>query len=257
MVPGTPQAVISEGVGTPSLTNDADLAVTLAYTVRRFGRLEDLDWAADFVARTAETLRAPGKAGEGHVARDDDVEALSVFLRLLVEDAPIPDALSAPVLLAGDVVDTDVMLARSIWCDEMPVAEGFLSDVRAAADTGGYELTHALAATQFMTENGCGDPHRVSALTAELARRTALLLDTPGIADLALEACALLAWTGHRALLPDGLADRVATSMLDDGGWPEQPGGETSDSHATAWGLRCQFELEHGADLAPTTWLLR
>lgn len=254
-VPGTPQAVITNGVGTPSLTNDVDLAVTLAYTVRRFGDTEDLGWAADFVARVTETLRVPDDAGEGDLSPDDDLDALAPFLRLLSEDAPVPEALGGE-FVGGTGVDTDVMLARSMWCDRVPVSEDFITDVGSAGRLGGYELTHALAATQFMVENGCGDARRLGALSDELAGLTAELLDASEIADLALEACALLAWTGHRELLDSGLAGRVADSVLDDGGWPEQPGGSTSDSHATAWGVRCQLELLHGADLEPTTWVL-
>ena len=259
---GPVESVVASASEVESLTRDVDLAIALAYVRRRFGDVDDLewveglDWAEEYVDRTVETLMESDSSGDTDGSSGEDTALLRVFLPLLVEDPPVPPEVPSEVLLSDGSIDTNAMVAAALWCNEVPLPADYSDELLVVAEAGGYELTHALGSLQFLVERECIEPDEAATLADELAGRTATLLEGDGLGDLELEACALLAWSGHDDLLPEDLDDRVEAAYLDEGGWPEIAGGGTPDPHATVWGLRCALELAHGDELPATTWIV-
>ncbi len=220
-----------------------DVALALAYVARRFGHTEDLRWAEELSLDAADDALARR-----------DLATLRPLVRL-VRPAEQPRQIVGDAVEPSGEVNTDAMVMRALWCDAIPIPLDFLADVATVANLGGYELTHALASSQMLVENGC-EPADAARMTSELAPRVADLLAGSEASDLELESCALLIWAGHGDLVPPDYATVVARSRLPDGGWPERLGGIDSDAHATAWGLRCQLELLNDDRLAPTRWVV-
>ena len=218
-----------------------DVALALAYIARRFGHVEDLRWAEETSMATAD-----------EVLDSDELVALRPFVRF-IRPVEQPSRIVGDVIEPSGEVNTDAMVMRALWCDVIALPPDYLSDVATAADRGGYELTHAMASSQLLVENGC-DVADAERLRDGLAPRVAELLAPTEASDLELESCGLLFWVGHGDRVPADYQSIVRRSQLPDGGWPEKVGDDVSDPHATAWGLRCEMELLGGAGLAPTRW---
>jgi len=239
-----PQDVLVAGFDDWTPLDQLDVAITLSYLERRFGERVDLAWSAPIVDGARATVAEEGAEGE-----------LAVFLRFLDEDPPTPAALESELRSGETSVDTDAIVAVALWCDRLDLPGDFFDVLDDAGELGGYDVTHALGASQLLVENGCVDERRGRELVDDFAVPTAELLAEGPLGDLELEACAILAWTGRWDLIPEDLPARVAASQLDDGGWPLQAGDEASHPHATVWGLRCALELEHGATGEPVSWV--
>jgi hypothetical protein len=216
-----------------------DQALSLSYLARRFGEVEEMEWAEELVERSTE-----------EVADDPD---LSIFGRFLASGVDPPSTIEGSVLGQGSQVDTDQMVSRSLWCDRLELPTGFVADLDTAAQQGGYELTHAFGAAQLIVENGCATDD-AAGLRDRLAPAVASLLDSGAAGDLEVQACALLHWAGHPESVPDSYREVVVDARLPDGSWPQGADGEAGDPHTTVWALRCQLEIEH-RELPPTRWV--
>lgn len=243
--PSTPAAVVRSTFDDRSAFSQIDQAMSLAYIARRFGDVQDLDWAQQLVDQSVEDLDSSKGAA-----------AMEPFLRLITPDAPPPEAIDGAVIGPDGAVDGNVLLTRALWCDVIALPPDYLTNLETTAAAGDYQLTHAFGATQLLVENGCGDLAQVSAVQDRLAPQVAELLNESAVSDLPLQACSLLFWAGHGDLAPSGYLDTVRDARLDDGGWPATSGANKSDPAASVWGLRCALELEFGADLPPTPWVV-
>lgn len=239
-----PDAVLLDDSEPRTLLQGVDEAMTLSYLQRRFGDLVDLSWADPLVDDATEALD-----------HDSEGQELAFVGRFFDRDASPPPSLDQTLTGGEQEVDTDAIVAYSLWCDQVDLPDGYLDVLRSTSEIGGYELTHALGGAQLMRENDCLDDDEGARLVDELAVPTAELLATDSPADLELEACAILAWTGRWDLIPEDFAERVADAQLADGGWPLTAGDPQSDRHATVWGLRCALELEFGAEVGPARWI--
>lgn len=263
----TPRGVLTQATPEMGLTEVVDIAIALAYVERRFGGLSDLSWTKGIIEKALEDVRS---------VPDDDADAVAMnsILRLIVAEASPPARQRLVIEDDRGEIDTNAMVTASLWCDRREIPSDFLGALQRAGDQGGYVATHALAAAQLLMENGCEEGPRTVEVRDRLAQLVSLIIPvsptvdpsmnlgesgTAGkaVGDLGLEACALLEWVGHGELIPTGFETTVKQSQLADGGWPLEPGGTVSDAHATAWGLRCLMELEYGAGLEPTPWVMR
>lgn len=249
----TPRGVLVRALEEDYMLEDLDTALSLSYMVRRFGEIEDMEWAEHLVSRVI---------GWASSSTDDDALAMRPFLRLMTADISPVDAGQLDVPSADrredtpDEVDTDVLVAQALWCDRLDSTGWLLEWLPLASAVGDYEATHALAAAQLMIENGCGHRDQVGALRDELASRVAELFDDDAMGDVHYEACALLYWADHRDLVPEWFGERVSGSQLPDGGWSLEDGG-SSDQHATVWALRCSLEIEYAGKIPRPSWVVR
>jgi hypothetical protein len=225
-----------------SMFRQLDQAVSLAYVVRRFGEVTDLAWAQELV----DAAIAAGESGEA-----------DVYLRFLTADATPPPPLEQPLIGPSGDPDTDALITAALWCDQVALPADYLSQLQAVASAGPYRLTHAYGSLQLMVENGCGDRAQIDQISAELAPQVAELLQIEPVADIQLQACSILTWTGRTDLVPADYLEVLRAAQLEDGGWADKPGNSESDPDTTVWGLRCMLELEYGTELEPTQWVAR
>jgi hypothetical protein len=205
--------------------SDLSALVVLDYLQRRYALAGDLAFV--------ET-RGPG---------EDDDARLRTWGRLVgLERRLAPNALGP---LAGAASVEDVVM-HALYCDRVPLPPTFVDFLRAFAERGDYELTHAPLALALARDNGCPlDEAAVVALEARLRAQLRALIGRPRgdrrfePLDVRYEALAVLEDLLSARDVPDAWLADLVSEQQPDGGWRPAPDG-SSRPHPTVlavWAL--------------------
>lgn len=139
--------------------------------------------------------------------------------------------------------------AAALHCDHLALPPTYLAELDGLAQRGGYSLTHALIAAQWLEENHCPAGDEVERFRTTWIPRLAALVDAPKIPDdLRIEAIATLAYVGARPRLRPVWIDWVLKSQRGDGGWGLTQDRADSHPHPTFLAL---WVLLEALDPAP------
>jgi hypothetical protein len=147
----------------------------------------------------------------------------------------------------------DRITAAALYCDEVPVADDYEARLEAIADEGGYGLTHAALAIEWLEENGCDLPSE--ALRDRVIERMAAGLNVDDrLDDIEIESAAFLYYLDRADRVPSGFPEVLLRAQNPDGGWPElwpDTEGKGSDWHPTVLALWVLLESEGRSNGAP------
>jgi hypothetical protein len=173
----------------------------------------------------------------GTVMRTGDPLAnmLAIFRRLMDPSASATaaevEALRMPI---------DQVTAMAIHCQAVPLPADYFLTLDEMVDLGGYALTHAVIAGQWLLENGCAPEATIAerrqryleALVRQIDKEEGLLTDRR------VEAMATLFYLGAGEHARSEWIDFVLQRQLPDGQWPgyaNQP--QTPNAHTTLMAL--------------------
>ena len=210
---------------------DPILAIILDSVRRRFD-LAAVPPQAPYVDAAQQAARDTGA-----VMRTGDklADMLAVFRRLMDPSATVTvadiDALRMPI---------DQVTAMAIHCQTVPLPADYLMTLDEMVDLGGYAMTHAIIASQWLIENGCmpeatiavRHQRHVDALVRQIEK------DDGRLTDRRVEALATLFYIGGGDHARQEWIDFVLQRQLPDGQWPgyaEQP--QTPNAHTTLMAL--------------------
>lgn len=196
------------------------------------------------------------KAAE--VAAGNSTSASAAVYRRLLH----PETRVTPAQIAGLEYKVDKITGPALHCDYLKVSDGYLAGLQDATIEGGYLLTHAVLATQWLMELGCATGKelaqlremQVAAMQAELsptreksgdpADDRILMQATVG-SDLAYELVAMMSYAGYGKVLDPGTAQAILDNQQPDGGWMLNFRRNESHDHATALALWALLEIAH------------
>lgn len=210
---------------------DPILAIILDSVRRRF----ELVAVAPQTAYVDAAQQAARNAGSVVRAGDQLAHMLAVFRRLM---DPAATATAADIEMLRMPIDQ--VTAMAIHCQTVPLPADFLMTLDEMVELGGYAMTHAIIASQWLIENGCVPeatvaarrPQYVDALVRQIEKEEGLLTDRR------VEALATLFYIGGGDHVRQEWLDFVLQRQLPDGQWPgyaDQP--QTPNAHATLMGL--------------------
>ncbi len=212
-------------------TLDPILAIILDSVRRRF-QLAAVPPQAPYVDAAQQAAR---QAGTVMRTGDNLADMLAVFRRLMDPGATVTAAdierLRMPI---------DQVTAMAIHCQAIPIPVDFLMTLDEMVELGGYAMTHAVIASQWLVENGCVAPEaiaarkqrHVDALVRQIEKEDGLLTDRR------VEALAALFYIGGGDAVRQEWLDFVLQQQLGDGQWPgyaDQP--FTPNAHTTLMAL--------------------
>lgn len=209
------------------LPQDPIAWVSLAVIDRRF----ELGAFAGLNARYHEELAAANGA---------DRSTLQVFLRLLDPGATID-----PADLAAITDGIDFLTSRALHCDRLGLPENFQLSLRSAITAGGYHLTHAGLALQWIEENRCDTPWSRRLRVLAIQRMASIPEPDKRVTDLELEAATFLSYMGREDLLTPGFVESVLAAQRPDGGWSPDSALEPDEVHWHPTSLALWLLLEH------------
>ena len=142
--------------------------------------------------------------------------------------------------------EVDKLTVPALYSDRGSLPDGYMSELTAAANNGGYMLTHALLATIWLQDNHC-DPG--TDFREYLYHASAGLIDGDTVVtDLELEAAAFLCTAGQGALVDTTFVQSVINSQTYDGGWSYSSGTTVSSNwHSSVLGLMLLLYVEFPA----------
>lgn len=212
----------------------------------------------DHLVRTFGTSALAGAVGEARRrGRPDGRDGM--LWRLADPSASPPPLSTAPA-------DQDEQrIGRALYCDERPLPEGYLAEVRAFSRRDLFGLNHGVLALQWARENRCplpgADALRVEVAT-ELRRR---LSRERSVGDAEVCMSARLVYVGAADAIPASWIGRVIGAQQAGGAWPGTAGRTDQASwHTTllaVWtllGVRqpdTRGAMVPGADPAPAVRL--
>lgn len=169
-------------------------------------------------------------------------EKCDLYRRLIDPDSPTPVLpKQAPVF-----VRTDLM---ALYCRDGLMPPDFFDRLRFQQKTGGYALTHAALALQWVQDLDClPDLPEYRDLRESLARDLLRLAqDQQMISDVGLEALAFLCYLGEQKKLPRDVADTLRNAQRVDGSFAGRRVARPDEfnDHATLLGLWIFLELQH------------
>lgn len=153
--------------------------------------------------------------------------------------ARLVDPAAAPALdlIAMASNPLDKLALETLYCDRHGIGVNLENRLRELAGHGGYYLTHVTMYVGWALENGCLDEKPAKALFAELGDKlVALITAENGPTDVAMEAIAMLFYTGQGARVQPEWVAQVKKFQREDGGWTHGPMGPTND-HSSLFGL--------------------
>jgi hypothetical protein len=191
----------------------------------------------------------PDRYRSFHAQRADIAHGGDLFERLIDPAFRLPRERLAQV-----PHPVDRFTIEALYCDQLPVPDGYESMLRAMVAKGGYERTHVALAIAWLGENRCA-PH-LPALRAEVAEKMAAGVRNDGrFDDLEYESAAFLYYLGRGDLVPRDFPASLLEAQNADGGWAEHwPGVERSNWHPTVfalWVLLASEGRDNGAPMIP------
>ena len=211
-------------------TPDGPVAyLSLAVLHRRFG-LDDLE-------PMQSRYMAAVEGSEGRAQR-----RLRAFMRLLDPNARV-EAADLDSISEG----IDQLTSRALNCQRYPLPIDFELTLRTAISKGGYALTHAGLALQWLEENTCATPWSRRLQTMAIQKIGKILETDPRVTDLELEAETFLSYTGSKQLIPPGFVESVLETQRADGGWSADSALDPDGGHWHATSLALWLLLEKAA----------
>lgn len=226
--------LISQGSDLPPY-----VPLLLDHMQRRFGL--ELSPEIDAVARQA--------AESGETAAQ-----MRVYLRLLDPEVVITEA-----DLAGLTDEVDRITGPALACDQVALPADYVALLQRAVDLGGYERTHAVLALQWLREHGCIADDAATDLSGRWAEALVESVEAErvsdnGAGDLAIEAMAMLAYTGHADRIEQAWVAHVLAAQNPDGWWPHGINEEVASPHATVLAVWLLTQLAH-PDMPQQPWI--
>lgn len=215
------------------------VALLMDYLRRRFG--------AGIPPDLVDQARVVAAEGEG-------ASQMRVYLRLVDPDVTITrtdlDSLEDEV---------DRITGPALACDQVPLPDGYLELLQRAVDLGEYERTHAVLALQWLREHDCIGEATARDLSDRWAGALVESVESEravgnGAGDLAIEAMAMLAYSGHADRIEEDWAADVIAVQRPDGSWRHGSAGGAGSPHATVLAVWLLSELAN-PDTAPTPWI--
>lgn len=235
-----PQAAIDRAVRALAAEQSLDpiLAIILDSVRRRFD-LAGIPPQTAYVDAAQQAARA-----NGTVMRTGDklADMLAVFRRLMDPGARATvadiDALHFPI---------DQVTSAALHCQTVPLPADFFLTLDEMVELGGYAMTHAIIASQWLLENGCVPaetiavrrPQHVAALLRQIEKEEGQLTDRR------VEALATLFYIGAGDRARPEWLEFVLQRQLPDGHWPgyaDQP--QTPIAHTTLMALWMLLEAQ-------------
>ena len=229
-----PQAAIdraAQSLVAPQASLDPILAIILDSVRRRF----DLTAVPPQAAAVDAAQRAARDGGTVMRTGDNLADMLAIFRRLMdpaaTASAESIEALRMPI---------DQVTAMALHCQAIPLPADFLMTLDEMVQLGGYAMTHAVIAGQWLVENGCVPastmaarrPKQIEALLRQIDKEDGQLTDRR------VEAMAALFYIGGGDQARPEWIDFVLQRQLADGQWPgyaDQP--QTPNAHTTLMAL--------------------
>ncbi len=153
-----------------------------------------------------------------------------------------PDALlSEAEISESSTMRYDRWLFSALSCKERPISEDIRNELALAETTGGYDLTHAYLALQYLKRLECSEED--APLDERIRRVENAMHDEERQAgafnDLSAERAAFLLWGGRRDMVDDAWLMKIKTAQGPTGGWGD--GADAAPNpHTTAlaaWAL--------------------
>jgi hypothetical protein len=167
---------------------------------------------------------------------------LRAFQRLLDADAPV-EAADLEAITEG----IDLLTSRALNCQRLQLPPDFELELRTAITTGGYDLTHAALALQWIEENGCSSAWSRRLHTLAIQQIAKIPDVDLRMTDLELEAATFLFYMGSEQLLPPGFVDSVLETQQPDGGWSGDSALDPDSGHWHATSLALWMLLEQAS----------
>jgi hypothetical protein len=210
---------------------DPILAIILDSVRRRFD-LAAVPPQAPYVDAAQQAAR---NAGTAMRTGDKLADMLAVFRRLMD-----PSATATAADIEALRMPIDQVTATAIHCQTIPLPADFLMTLDEMVELGGYAMTHAVIASQWLVENGCvpaatiaaRKQRNVDALVRQIEKEDGLLTDRR------VEALATLFYVGGGDHARQEWLDFVLQRQLPDGQWSgyaDQP--QTPNAHTTLMAL--------------------
>jgi hypothetical protein len=210
---------------------DPILAIILDSVRRRF-ELAAVPPQRPFVDAAQQAAR---NAGSVMRTGDKTADMLAVFRRLMDPSATVTaadiEALRMPI---------DQVTATAIHCQTIPLPADFLMTLDEMVELGGYAMTHAVIASQWLVENGCVPATTIAAREQRYADALVRQIEKEDglLTDRRVEALATLFYIGGGDHVRQEWLDFVLQRQLPDGQWPgyaDQP--KTPNAHTTLMAL--------------------
>ena len=178
-----------------------------------------------------QALEGARAAARGSLPEDP---SYSMFARLVDADALPPDEseLEDVSQLEGEV------MAAAMYCDQVPLDEGFADAYRSVLAEGRRgDLAHVAYAVGWVRELGCVAPG-MEGLTLELVSQLASDLGGDAVIDdESLSSSAALGYLGRADLIPEPWVEATLAAQRGDGGWAERVDSDGSSWHTTGLAL--------------------
>ena len=240
-----PQAAIDRAIGSLTAQQqslDPILAIILDSVRRRFA----LDAVPPQTAYVDAAQEAARRSGTVMRTGDHLADMLAIFRRLMD-----PSATATAAEIEALRMPIDQITAMAIHCQTVPLPADYLLTLDEMVKLGGYAMTHAVIASQWMFENGCVPEatlaerrqRHIDALLRQIEKEEGLLTDRR------VEALATLFYIGGGAHARQEWLDFVLQRQLPDGQWPgyaNQP--QTPNAHTTLMALWLLLEARAAGD---------
>lgn len=227
------QWLLAQGAGLPP-----DIPLLLDYLRRRYG----LDVPVEVAALVPEALDGEHRS------------TFKVYSRLV--DAGV-------VITAEDLAaltdEVDRITGPALACYEVALPERYMDVLGRAVALGRYERTHAVLALQWLREQGCIDDAEASRLSDLWADDLVKTVEHErgagnGAGDLAVEAMAMLAYSGHAGRMDEAWIVDVLAAQHPDGSWPHGTSDTAPSAHTTVLAVWVLTALAH-PDAPPEPWI--
>jgi hypothetical protein len=181
------------------------------------------------------------------LSNNPDNALLLVFRRIADYSNDVP-----PECFSAVTADVDRITVPALYSDRKELPDNYMSELDAAANSGGYLLTHALLATIWLQENYCELSISNDFAESLYCANARLIGNGSVVNDLQLEAAAFLYLAGQGRREDDAFVRRVIATQNYDGGWSASSDAPAdSNWHASVFGLMLLLHVEFPAASYP------
>lgn len=146
----------------------------------------------------------------------------------------------------------DRITSAALHCKEAGVPEDYEGQLRESAAEGGYPLTHALLAIQWLRERACTTEFDENSLASAFADRIAQEIRKSGVgSDLSYEGIAILHYAGHGSFVENEWINMIVSQQHESGSWADTDAGAHRAQHITTVALWALLEGLYGEDAGP------
>ena len=148
--------------------------------------------------------------------------------------------------------DVDQITVPALYCDREALPYEYTSMLYAAANTGGYMLTHVVVSLVWIQENNCSMPVSDKFINNVYSATAEIINTDSDVTDLELEAAAFLYLAGQGDLVDNVFVERVIAAQNSDGGWlSDNDSPDKSNWHSTISALFFLLHVKYPAESYP------